>query len=380
MTCEYPEINDQTLTHGKFFARGTVKEDNLFKFNNYLTKTNDSTTVIVNPLGQVWNFSGSKSLKNVTGHMAVINNNTEWDYFRYEGDVTESTFAGASGRMKFTILGDLKVDDAGIKLSGMDTPFGIGSMTYDFDQKALIGTLSIDRTYGPVHIIGDAQARFDANGWYFVGGGALTAPGPISQLQAGILFADYAPSGSDEIKNKFAQYTYNGNMPQIFSNGIKGFYFCGSASLPVPVLPTFDVDLIVCHGWFKPIYGGNFGFGGNFRPNGTTFQVDAKVFVALSLGFDLDLGIYDQGASAYAELFAFGSGSFNINNGNFSITGGGGGLFKGNVHIWTIACLSACDIFNQDLNESLTIGATVSNPGRNKLFYSILILNDNFKN
>jgi TANFOR domain-containing protein len=363
VTVEFPETEVQSIRPGKFFAKGTVKEDNLFNFKASILKTVDSTNLKVDPLGQVWNFSGGKSLKNVTGKMAVMNNNTEWSYFKYEGDVTESTFAGASGRMKFTVLGDLKVDDAGISLSAMDTPFGIGSMTYDFDQKALIGNLVIDRTYGPVHIIGDAQARFDASGWYFVGGGTLTMPGPISQLQAGILFADYAPSGSGEIKSKFAQYTYNGKMPEIFSNGIKGFYFCGSASLPVPILPSFDVDLIVCKGWFLPTYGGNFGFGGNFGPNGTTFQVDAKVFVALSLGFDLDLLVYEYGASAYAELFAFGSGSFNIDNGNFSITGGGGGLFKGNVHLWTIACLSACDIFNQDLNESLTIGATIKNPG-----------------
>ena len=363
VTLEFPETDEQSITSGTFLARGTVKEDPLFKFKVRLLKTNQGTEVLVDPLGQSWNFSGGNSLKNVTGKMDVINNNTDWEYFKYEGDVTESVFAGASGRMKFTVLGDIKVDDSGISLKGMDTPFGIGQMSYDVNEKALIGSLDISQSYGPVSISGSAQARFDHFGWFFVGGGTLTLPGPISELQAGILFADYDAANSSEVKDKFAQYTYNGEMPEIFSKKIKGFYFGGYAKLHPPALPEIDLNLIVASAYLEASYGGNFGFGAAFGDNGKAYQIDAKAFVSLELGFDLDLIVYGINTSSYGIGYAFGSGNYDTATGNYGITGGGGIGLGGSVHIWTIACLSECDIVNKSVNKNYEIGVKINNPG-----------------
>ena len=158
-------------------------------------------------------------------------------------------------------------------------------------------------------------------------------------------------------------------MPEIFSTGsIKGFYFGGFAELPVPILPTIDVDFVVASAYFIPTFGGNLGFGANFADNGAKFQIDAKAFLSLKLGFDVDLIAFGLSSGAHGKAYAFGSGNFDVSNGNFGITGGGGIGLGGNVHIWTIACLSECDIFNMDLDENYEIGCKINNPGGIKFY------------
>ncbi len=360
---EFSNLLEQKISQDTLLARGTIEEDPLFKFKVRLIKTHDKTDVIVDPLPQNWNFSGGKSLLNITGSTEVINNNTEWKHFEFEGDVTKSVFSGAEGRLHFTVLGDLKVDDSGIKLTAMDSPFGLGQMTYDINNKCLIGSLDIDQQYGPVSISGGAQAKFDSKGWYFVGGGKLTMPGPIKEVQAGILFADYSASGSAEITGKFGQYTYNGNLPEIFNTKIKGFYFCGGVKMPVPYLPKIDLDLGVAKAYLDASYGGNVGFGAAFNETGTTYGIDLKAFIELSLGFDMDYGIYGVESFATGTGWASANGIYNINNGEYKFEGEGGAALSGGIHIWTIACASSCDVFNASRSLKFVVGVSAANPG-----------------
>jgi hypothetical protein len=286
-----------TFSPGNLVIRGNVSDEdpNLFQNINFtLTKTNQDTRLVINELEQqkmrLGGTSGNGRMEatNLSGEMAVANNN--WNYLFIDGDLPrDKGFSEGKRRMRFDIRGGLEVNNQGVAIDNIETPFGNITMRYDAAYQRLSGNLEFasEIKNGP-SLSGHVAMVMDNLGYYFVCGGTMASSNPSAEGSAFILIGDYTQK-TDEMAEILKQHSHYydalGKLPAGYTNAddIRGFFIEGSANIPVPLIPNFDINLIVVSAALHINVGGDVRFGMNFS-DVNMYNVGMGVFVDAEFG------------------------------------------------------------------------------------------------
>jgi TANFOR domain-containing protein len=311
-----PSANTQKLEPGVFEATGKIKDEEGVELLVTLYRKVSDIYIDVKPAGQILPIGdGVISLTDVKGKMEV--KNSDWDYFRFNGIMTGAGGVEGQQRLAFTIYGDIEANSQEVSLKNINTPFGGMNITYDFKNGRMTGDLNINKNMGGVGVNGTANLLVDAQGYFIIVGGNVSAPG-IGTLQAGAMFGKY-PSISGETKNRLMQYSYDKNVPATFSNGIGGFFITGMKTFPIEI-PDIEVDLKVVSVAFGAKVGADARVWMNFAGPGTSFGIGAMVFAHAYFVCE-SMICTSFGADARAEMGM--KGDYNTASGTFSLEGCG---------------------------------------------------------
>jgi len=240
--------SNQSLNANGYTTDGFVQEEGIFKLDAKLNRPsnfNNITIKVDSNSNQVLKISSISKLQKVWGKMAIKNN--DWDYFNFGG-----TLFGASGigntapqKLNFTVFGDIKATNQSIGVQNIDLSNGFDgiSLTYDFKNSRLTGELEFDTPFSGLNVKGVANVLFDSQGWYFLAGGSVDAPG-IGKTNAGILLGDY-PSFTSAMQSTLMQFCYNKNVPCDYKNGVHGFFFSGTKTVPIVNIPNVHMNILV---------------------------------------------------------------------------------------------------------------------------------------
>ncbi len=235
----------QTLDEKGFFTSGDIivkDQGATMKLKGKLSRTPTFIRVDVDPKGQTIYFGDNNAktkMTSVEGDMLVINN--AWDNFRFNGmlEATKGIEQPAGKRTYFTAYGAIntEVNKEKIKVSDINTPFGVAQITFDLKTKALYGHIDINNVeIGGLMVDGGMDMRFEQKGWDFLGIADVTLP-VIQTVKCGILFGNYPVANKDVlIPSKYK------TLPAELQNGINGFFFTGYKSSPID-LPELDIDV-----------------------------------------------------------------------------------------------------------------------------------------
>jgi hypothetical protein len=361
----YPE----TFNGDGFIAKGTVIEDGKFQFNVTLYRTTDSTSIWIDP-GQSLNISsdGSTKLTKVSGNM-LPSGSTDWTNLQFAGDMTGAT--GATGRLQFTVYGDIVASNQQIGVKNVSAPFGGLSFTYDFPNHQLVGHLDIDQTLGGEgEVKGTADAVIDQQGWYFVAGGSLTLNNPHMNGNVGIMFGSHSVTA--DLKKTFLAYSYKGTLPPAFRDTINGFYFEGEISVPV-IIPSVDIDLGIISGHLFVNAGADIRMGMNFSDNGNSYYMGLDGFIDAGFGVGGSIVIACGGISVEVLADVGFDGLYN-SNGTWSIDGNASITLTGTAYCGWGVCDSDCngtfcDSHSASISKTLGVHGHIGTDGESFNFY-----------
>jgi hypothetical protein len=317
--------NSQVLDDWGFRSLGVVGEVGKFEKYCWLYHTVDSTSVLIETPYTMFTTRqtyqkmavGSETttyLATLTGGMKVGNN--KWNDFHFEGDLTGTKgITDDNKHLAFTVYGEIKADNQKISVKNVPTPFGGMNWVYDFENSRLTGTFDIHQNMGGIKINGTSEIVVDGFGWYFLGGGTLEVPG-IGPGYAATLFGDY-PTLPQTVKSKFAQASYNKNLPKSFQKNISGFLFSGAASVPV-IIPHFNLDLGIFALGFGIDAGADVKVYKGFDEGGSTYGIGALGFIHAFLTMK---SITCTTLSGDATLEAGVEGSYQTGSGTFNLDG-----------------------------------------------------------
>lgn len=331
---------EQILNESGFTAKGIVKEEGKFNFNTTLYRSTDSVAIWVDP-GQSLKIGEQKtSLNSISGALRTENNS--WKNFWFAGDLQGAS--GASGRLKFDVIGEVSASGQQLQVSNIPTPFGNLAMSYDFEQGRLTGNLQIDQELaGQGHISANANMVVDKNGWYFFQGGSFALANPHATIQSGILIGDY--DVSDEMRNTFMQYSYKaklqGKMPSGFPSHVNGFYFEGSADMPTPIFPGFDFNfgLVSASLWLN--VGADTRLAMNFGEV-NTYHIGMDYLLDIGAKLGASIGIACAGVSAQVIVDQGFDGEYR-SDGSWYVSGEATLYLKGDTYVGVGCCDSDCD-------------------------------------
>jgi hypothetical protein len=375
---------------GRMSITGVISDQDPNVFKNLaftLVKTSQQTRLTVDRDPQQSVRLGGDTpdsrlvMTDVEGAMEVTQG--QWSYFYIKGNMPpemgfEPAADGSPQRMRFEVLGDLKVDDQAIALKNIETPFGSINMVYDPVNHRLAGQVNVGGSVsnGP-SMNGSAAMVIDRQGYYFMTGLNVQMSSPQMQGMAFMLLGDYAER-TPEMDGMLLQYSLyaqrmiermNGPMvldlvmnmlaaqPQLgvqlaqsvtdnralpnsykglFTGGaFNGFFLECGASIPFPVLPNFSIDC-------SPIAQVNFG---------VNMGADVRV------GANFGSGTYGVGFDAFLDAEMGGAGSMVLFcfAGRIGVyfTTGMDGVFHSNGN-WNIQ--AAGDL---TLNGSFTLGGGI---------------------
>ncbi|MEJ7827318.1 MAG: hypothetical protein WKF91_03955 [Segetibacter sp.] len=257
-----------------------------YNINVELTKTEEGTMLRV-PQNQdkkeVVYMGDAKTtyLDNVEGSMNVTGG--VWDNFKFEGDlVTPPGKDSKTGEvippavdkdkshLSFTVKGDIVADNAKVGVENMgDKDKGVSglSLTYDFKEKALVGSCHIEQETDFANIISDVEMFIGGSKFYIFCNGVANdiKSSPISQAAFGMMVgsAELSPGQLNSLHKHFKS-----EVPEFFDAAVKrvdGVLFIVSIDVPIPIIPTFDIDLRpVAHAELKHGIYGNIYFKANF--------------------------------------------------------------------------------------------------------------------
>jgi hypothetical protein len=334
-----------------------------------LYKTVDSISIWTEP-NQELNVAsnGSSKFTKIDGNMSVDNGN--WTNFWFAGDMTGTE--GASGRITFTVIGDVVADQQAIGVKNIDTPFGNLALVYDFENHRLLGTLDFSKgiDVGGATVKGTAEMLVDSDGWYFLTGGTLEFEGFKGQVA--MVFGNYpmVTSISEKFKNYSWIYQHKGNFPPAFPTFVKGFFMEGEAQIPV-LIPDFDFNFILVSGHFYIHVGADMRLGMNFYET-TSLAIGQTVFGEIGIGVGGSIGIACAGVSASALVDLSFDGQF-FKNGNYSVIANANLQICGSAYCGWGICDSDCDGWCDKHEESgcidIGVKGTISNDDKNLEFY-----------
>ncbi|HET7152197.1 MAG TPA: hypothetical protein VFJ29_00385, partial [Candidatus Kapabacteria bacterium] len=358
-----------TFNGDGFIAKGTVTEAGKFQFNVTLYRTTDSTSIWIDP-GQSLNISsdGSTKLTKVSGNM-LPSGSTNWTNLQFAGDMTGTT--GATGRLQFTVYGDIVASDQQIGVKNVSAPFGGLSFTYDFVNHQLVGHLDIDqKLQGEGEVKGSADAVIDQQGWYFVAGGSLTLDNPHMNGNVGIMFGSHYVTA--DLKKTFLAYSYKGTLPPTFRDTINGFYFEGEISVPV-IIPSVDIDLGIISGHLWVNAGADIRMGMNFSDNGNSYYMGLDGFIDAGFGVGGSVVIACGGISV--EVLAdVGFDGLYKSDGTWSIDGNASLTLTGSAYCGWGVCDSDCngtfcDSHSASVSKTLGVHGHIGSDGESFNFY-----------
>ncbi|KRT14035.1 hypothetical protein ASU31_21735 [Pedobacter ginsenosidimutans] len=343
---------DQRFTNGELYLKGYLKDKDIagkYKIDVELTKTKNETKLVVPKDTKIYLNDDEKSgsyLDKATGQSKVVS--SEWEYFTFGGDMT-----GASGitpsPMSFTIKGDIIANSSALGVNNMDAGGVKGlSIVYDFNQKALIGSGHLNQSTNFASLDLDAELKLGSSDWYiFSNGLADVKYTPFTGIGVGFMVGNATLSESQ--KNSFYKHFGGTDLPDATKTAfadVKGVLLVVSAEMPIPLLPSFDLDLnpvahcSFTHGLYAAAYlKANF----SLKPEDIAISVGGRVgaFVKLSAGASVGLACagISLGADAHADI----NGYLAPLKGEFSATMGLTFTLQGSAYVGAGVCNSSCE-------------------------------------
>lgn len=344
-----------SLTDKGVSASGTVKEAGaLDPLNVSLSRTTDSTGISLAP-NQVFDIGGNNStrLQNLLGGLRV--NGTAWSPMIFSGDLAGTD--GATGRLVMRVTGDIETNgNQTVALKNIETPVGSLSVTFDYPNRALHGSLTLDDIYVPnsYRLNGGADAHFDKLGWYFASRANLQLYNPYMGFMMAVALGNYPNiAGVGDIQQHFNSEQWAFSVPEEMKKipaeyvNLKGFYFYGQATNFIIPLPSLDLNLDpFIHCGVYPQYGMALGLGMNFAGDGTQFNVYGAGFVEVRADAGGSVGLVCAGADLKAGIVLRGTGKLNTGSGDWSLAGGQDIVLEGSFYAGAgLICDSNCDGF-----------------------------------
>ncbi len=333
--------HNQSLDEKGFTAAGNIFENGKFSFKMHLYRTVDSTSAWVDP-NQSLNIAadGSSNLTAIQGNMSVAG--SDWNNFWFEGDLTGTK--GASGRLKFTVYGDIIADGQQISVQNVPTMFGNIKLAYNFDKHCLFGSVDFSEGInlaGSASVSGGGEVLIDNGGWYFLAGANLNLMGFGGQ--AAVIFGNYPMT--DHMKSLFGQYSWiyknEGNFPNAFpSTQVNGFFAEGE--IQMPIIPDIDIDFFIVHGEVSVTVGGDLTMGMNFNQNSTSYSMGVSIFGQAYAGIGVSILVGCAGLEASATVI-IGFGGTISSDGSWSVNGDASIKLCGNAYCGWGLCDSECD-------------------------------------
>jgi hypothetical protein len=136
-------------------------------------------------------------------------------------------------------------------------------------------------------------------------------------------------------------YQKAGHLPEIFPQAVKGFYFEGGISLPVPVIPSVDFDYGLVSGHLYVNIGGDMRNSMQFS-DGLTFGVGQSIFADVGIGLGGSVVLACAGCSANILAMVNFDGQVST-GGNWFVDGEGLITLKGSTYAGWGVCDSDCD-------------------------------------
>lgn len=312
--------NDQQFSNGVLKLTGNLEDkdpSSAYKILVQLDKTPKATRLHIpenTPTPQKVYLSGdTKStnyLDNAVGEMKVTDN--VWSNFSFSGDL-----AGADGlnakdsRVTFTIKGDIVASNSKIGVQNMDAGGMKGiSFAYDFKEKALVGSASFSQNTDFADLTMDIDMKIGSANWYIFSNCVAKEikNTPFSQASAGLMLGNATLNGAQmaSLHKHFKDNDIPDNFDANYSS-VKGILMVMSAELPIPIIPTFDLNLdpvahaSLTHGIYGNLY---YNAGFSLKKEDLSFAMGARLgaFVKLSVG--ASIGLACVGINLHADAHA----------------------------------------------------------------------------
>lgn len=340
-----------TIDNSKINIKGRVVEKPTKSFNDidadlWVYNSVNTAAEIILPKDYILQLNSNSNastnagykLKLIQGGTKVISN--DWDILSYTGIMQSNNTSTDKGmdtaRLTFKVLGDVAVNGSGMKVDGINTPFGAMNMSFDFAQKRLLGTLQVkDVMLGTNTVNGTIETVFDPAGFYIAGGGSVDVLGihPVvdGKYNLGIMLGSYPlQSANDHLwkvvtaykQPEVANNCYINNIIQPSGNKLKGFYFTIDREI---INKSIDFDFILASGYVtaKAILGAD--VYANFS-NGLSVGMGAVAYAHAAAGMSALTGTSLNGSfTAKGKLDVF------KNNNGFNISANIGLSFKAKI-------------------------------------------------
>ncbi|GGH80800.1 hypothetical protein HNQ91_005389 [Filimonas zeae] len=309
---------DQIFTGGMLQLKGVLRDkvsNSPYALNVIFSKKNNYTRIVVDTTRKdVISLGGSQQMKRITGMMSLIGQT--WLNFKFEGDVlAEGMAEDKPTHMGFEVKGDLVANKTELGVKNMPFPYLPNSafnLTYDFDKKAVVGSLQLTDMKTPAADF-DAAVEMQLGGgeWYMLGSVSINklkiVPLPLNG--AGAAFCLGSTSITPQKLQIIQPVFHNGILPNDFSSkfsAIKGALFVAAVDLKLP-LPTLDIDIGVANVHVGYGIYGNAYAGLNFDETAPIVDGGLKVGAYVNVNGGASIGIACAGVSLAAEINAQGN-------------------------------------------------------------------------
>ncbi|WP_316793827.1 hypothetical protein [Pedobacter frigoris] len=308
----------QRFSNNTLVLKGTLRDKDkpdAYSINVELNKTKDNTRLFV-PVAPGTNqivYLNSKSkdsyLNKVTGEMVVTGQT--WNNFAFEGDlVTPKGISEKDSHLKFIVKGDLVADQSKIGVQNMGAGGVSGlNLTYDFKESALVGSCHLSQSTDFADLETDIEMYIGGSKWYiFTNGIARNITGaPIKEAGIGMMVGNAQLTAEQKASLKTH---FKNDVPASFEqiiNEVSGVLLITSIDVPIPILPTFDIDLDpVAHCELKHGIYGNFFFESVFstKPEELSLTIGGRLGGYVKVGAGASIGLACASVSLHADIHA----------------------------------------------------------------------------
>ncbi|HRZ98271.1 MAG TPA: hypothetical protein P5084_12010, partial [Paludibacter sp.] len=257
------------------------------------------------------------SLRITDGAMKVENG--DWSTLKYEGWMNTNTgkaddIAKDVSKTKFEVLGAVSASSDNLAVTGVNTPFGSMSQTFDFKKKELVGTLTLksEVLLGTVRLhSGTIETCFGAEGFYVAGGCYAFIPAGFMTGDYNMGFMAGTYKLTDHLWNVTNSYidpsVVNKCYPKAVDNQLSGFYFAFNREI---INKSFEKNYILASGYVKAIglIGGDFYINGgsNWKIGGDGYvHVNAAAGLSAITGTSISGSINGHGQIGFTVLPEF---------------------------------------------------------------------------
>jgi hypothetical protein len=387
--------NSIVITEGKLEVKGTISNPNKDIFKDLkctITKVQNFINLDINEdVPQIMHLGGSANSDLVVsflkGNMTV--KDAAWEMLYLVGDMPESMgFSAENKTMRYDVegIGALTVTEQDIRIQDTGGNFGGLNMHYDMVNHRLMGNIAFNEMIGTIQAYGDLELVFDKYGFYFMGHGGFVLNDPPAQGQAYFIFGSYDHIKSDRkstIENalKSSSYYYQnlGKLPPGFTrmNRIQGFYLSAGAMIPMPGVPSFDLNVGIARARLRVSIGGEVRVGLQFG-NSNMYNLGLGVFLDAEIGVGASAVVYCQGVNIRGKVGLDFDGTY-WSNGNWAVDATGffsleGCAYFGGGLFCDADCDGACVSTEFCGSVLFTITGQLSNSGSN---WSVNFSSDN---
>jgi TANFOR domain-containing protein len=350
-----------TLTNGKFEVKGNLENEDPDIFKNIdftLTKTNgpSGTQVKIDepPQGQNMYLGGESNSRIIVSQLKGLMKVADgmWSTLKFTGNMpVEMGFSPGSNTLNFEAIGGLSVNASTVKLENMETPFGELTMLYDLARHRLLGQLNYTGQLASMDVEADIEFAVDKYGYYFLSAARMEMSNPKVAARGFLLMGDYLHKKSDRqqaIESILKEYSYYYRFLNELPKGylqidmLNGFFLEAGAEIPFPVIPNFDIDLVVVSARLEVTIGGDVRLGVNFG-NVNSYNMGMSVFVNAEFGLGASVLIACAGVEAKASAGINMDGTYYSNDTYLLEVGGFINITGSAYYGGGVGCDSDCD-------------------------------------